>query len=258
MPPRELPSHWCVSNKRKCENFLTQPPNLGKKCQTRLRTPWEAAQNTHHTVAFLFQHLFPIGEFVGRQFKIDLQRGLQIVDAETLDTTLDILARGNHPNSWKNAPRMLGQMKFFMWVPVNLGNHSGSCSENCGFRIAQVVGCHSENGISYSENGISNSESCSQNTPERSQSSENGLFSPRAFFLKLGWSAGFWDMEFHVTLLEWKTKACLMVMNKDLPHRMVFARMSRYLFNCFWCSSDCLICKKCHWTVSLQRVQMQI
>ena len=54
--------------------------------------------------------------------------------------------------------------------------------------VAQVVRCHSENGISYSENGISNSESCSQNTPELSESSENGLFTPRAFFLKLGWS----------------------------------------------------------------------
>ena len=37
-----------------------------------------------------------------------------------------------------------------------------------------------------------NSESCSENTPELSQSSENGLFTPRAFFLKLGWSPGFW------------------------------------------------------------------
>ena len=77
-----------------------------------------------------------------------------------------------------------------------VGSHqfrrSGSCSENCGSRIAQVVGCHSENGISYSENGISNSESCSENTPELSESSENGLFTPRAFFLKLGWSPGFW------------------------------------------------------------------
>ena len=47
---------------------------------------------------------------------------------------------------------------------------------------------HSENRISYSENGISNSESCSENTPELSEISENGLFTPRAFFLKLGWS----------------------------------------------------------------------
>ena len=60
-----------------------------------------------------------------------------------------------------------------------------------GFRIDQVVRGHSENGISYSENGISNSESCSENTPELSESSENGPFTPRAFFLKLGWSPGF-------------------------------------------------------------------
>ena len=84
-----------------------------------------------------------------------------------------------------------GQMKSFMWVPINSGNRSGSCSERCGFRIAQVVGCHSENGISSSENGILNSESCSENTLELSESSENGLFTPRAFFLKLGWSSGF-------------------------------------------------------------------
>ena len=45
----------------------------------------------------------------------------------------------------------------FMWVPTNSGNRSGSCSENCGVRIAQVAGCHSEN-------GISNSESCSENS----------------------------------------------------------------------------------------------
>ena len=56
------------------------------------------------------------------------------------------------------------------------------------FCIAQVVGCPSENGISYSENGILNSENCSENTPEIS---ENGLFTPRAFFLTLGWSPGF-------------------------------------------------------------------
>ena len=73
--------------------------------------------------------------------------------------------------------------KSFMLVPINSGNRSGSCSENCGFRIAQVVGCHSKNGISYSENGISN---CSENTPELSESSENDLFTPRAFFLKWG------------------------------------------------------------------------
>ena len=79
-----------------------------------------------------------------------------------------------------------------MLLPINSGNRSGSCSENYGFRIAQVVGRHSENGISYSENAISNSKSCSENTPELSESSENGLFTLRAFFLKLGWSPGFW------------------------------------------------------------------
>ena len=30
---------------------------------------------------------------------------------------------------------------------MNSGNRSGSCSENCGFRIAQVVRRHSENGF---------------------------------------------------------------------------------------------------------------
>ena len=34
-----------------------------------------------------------------------------------------------------------------MWVPIKSGNRSGSCSENCGFRIGQVVRGHSENGI---------------------------------------------------------------------------------------------------------------
>ena len=39
-----------------------------------------------------------------------------------------------------------------------------------------------------SENGISNSKSRSENIPKLSESSENGLFTPRAFFLKLGLS----------------------------------------------------------------------
>ena len=54
------------------------------------------------------------------------------------------------------------------------GNRSGSRSENSGFRSAQVVRRHSENGILHSEKYFQNSESCSENTPERSQSSENG------------------------------------------------------------------------------------
>ena len=69
---------------------------------------------------------------------------------------------------------------------MNSGNRSRSGSENYGFRIAQVVKCHPENGISHSENHFLNSESCSENTPELSESSENGLFTPRAFFSNIG------------------------------------------------------------------------
>ena len=63
-------------------------------------------------------------------------------------TSCSFLACGDHPNPWKNAPRLQGKWKSFMWIPINSENRSGSCSENCGFRIAQVVRCHSENGIS--------------------------------------------------------------------------------------------------------------
>ena len=59
-----------------------------------------------------------------------------------------------------------------------------------------------------------NSESCSENTPELSQSSGNGLSTLRAFFLKLGWSPGFWMLDrskcsrfgassFHTTGFSW-------------------------------------------------------
>ena len=41
-----------------------------------------------------------------------------------------------------------------MRVPINSGNRSESCSENCGLPIAQVVRRHSENGISHAENYI--------------------------------------------------------------------------------------------------------
>ena len=92
-------------------------------------------------------------------------------------------------------------MKSFMWVPINSGNRSGSGSENCGFRIAQVLGCHSENGVSYTKNGISNSESCSEKTPELSESSEktpelsesseNGLFHSESVFPEIGVVPGF-------------------------------------------------------------------
>ena len=60
--------------------------------------------------------------------------------------------------------------------------------ENCGFRIAQVVRCHSENGMLHAKNQFLNSKSCSESTPELSQSSKNDLFTPRAFFVELGWS----------------------------------------------------------------------
>ena len=86
------------------------------------------------------------------------------------------LRAGTTPILEKTLREWMGQMKIFHVGSHQFRNRSGSCSENCGFRIAQVVGCHPENGISYSENGISNSESCSEKTPERSQSSENGLF----------------------------------------------------------------------------------
>ena len=100
------------------------------------------------------------------------------------------LRTGTTPILAKTLREYMGKCQSFMWVPINSENRSGSCSENCGFRIAEVVRGHSEKGISYSENGISNSESCSY-TPQLSESSENGLFTPRAFFLKLGWSPGF-------------------------------------------------------------------
>ena len=80
---------------------------------------------------------------------------------------------GTTPILERIAPRMPGQIKIFHMRAHQFRNRSGSCSENRGFRIAQVVGCHSEN-------GISNAESCSENTPELSESSENGLFTPRA------------------------------------------------------------------------------
>ena len=43
-------------------------------------------------------------------------------------------------------------MKYFHVGSHKFGNRSGSCSESCGFRIAQVARRHSENGISHFEN----------------------------------------------------------------------------------------------------------
>ena len=79
----------------------------------------------------------------------------------------------------KKAPRIHGQMKI---CHVGSGNRSGSCSENCGFRIAKVMRRHSKNGISHSENYSLNSESCSENTPELSQNSPRMAFSLRERF----------------------------------------------------------------------------
>ena len=56
------------------------------------------------------------------------------------------------------------------------------------FCVERVLRRHSENGSSHSKNYFLNSESCSENALECSQSSEDGFFTPKAFFLKLGWS----------------------------------------------------------------------
>ena len=83
-------------------------------------------------------------------------------------------------------------------------NAGANANLSCGFpsipgitpgvapRIVVFVLLKSWDAIPRMEFGISSSESCSENTPELSESSENGLFTPRAFFLKLGWSPGFW------------------------------------------------------------------
>ena len=87
----------------------------------------------------------------------------------------------------------MGQMKIF-----HVGSHQFRESLRELLRelwllvLLQVVGCHSENeNFVFREWNLLNSDSCSENTPELSESSENGLITPRAFFLKLGWSPGF-------------------------------------------------------------------
>ena len=101
---------------------------------------------------------------------------------------------------------MLGQVKIFQ-----VGSHQFRewLRELLRERVAQVVGCHAEN-------GISNSESCSENTPELSESSANGLFTPRAFFLKLGgpqasevslWKNGLDSLSKQVGVLKGATKS---------------------------------------------------
>ena len=116
---------------------------------------------------------------MGREDGLEPQKGIVLIKGLSC-------ARGTTPISEKTLRECRVKCKYFMWVRGNPGNRSESCSENCGFRIDQVVKGHSENGISYSENGISNSESCSENTPELSESSENGPFTPRGVFLEIG------------------------------------------------------------------------
>ena len=101
------------------------------------------------------------------------------------------LVRVDHPNSWKKRPENAGPNGGlscgFPSVPrIALG----VAPRIAVFVLPQVVRWHSENGISHSENQSLNSESCSESTPELSESSEHGLVTPRAFFLKLGWSPG--------------------------------------------------------------------
>ena len=95
------------------------------------------------------------------------------------------LARGDHPNSQKNAPRMEGQMKIF-----HVGSHQ--FRELLRELLRELwASCCSSRGMPFRERnfvfrewnfGIFNSESCSENIPELSESSENGLFTPRALF----------------------------------------------------------------------------
>ena len=47
---------------------------------------------------------------------------------------------GTTPILEKMTPRMQWKTKIFHAGSINSGHCSGSCSENCGFRIAQVVG----------------------------------------------------------------------------------------------------------------------
>ena len=98
---------------------------------------------------------------------------------------------GTTPILEKNAPRMEGQMRI-----LHVSSHQFRESLWELLRELWFSYCSSR-GMPFREWNFvfrewnSNSESCSESTPERSQSSENGLFAPRAFFLKLGWSSGF-------------------------------------------------------------------
>ena len=84
--------------------------------------------------------------------------------------TTPILGKKRSENAWANEE-----------FPCGFPSIPGIAPGVAPRRIAQVLIRHSENGISHSKNQFLNSESCSENTPERSQSSENGLLTLRAF-----------------------------------------------------------------------------
>ena len=57
--------------------------------------------------------------------------------------------------SWDAIPRMAFRLPgMYVMHAVPGMEFSGSCSENCGGRFAQVVGCHPVTGSSYSGDGI--------------------------------------------------------------------------------------------------------
>ena len=72
----------------------------------------------------------------------------------------------------------LFRAEFLIWGVLEA---LGSCSKNRGFRVARVVRCHSENGISHSGYHFLNSESCSENTPELSELREWPFHSESVF-----------------------------------------------------------------------------
>ena len=81
------------------------------------------------------------------------------------------LARGDHPNSWKNAPRIQGQMKSFL--------ETQQCRESLRELLRELwFLCCSGRERPFREWNFAFRESVLD-----SQSSENGLFTPRAFFL---------------------------------------------------------------------------
>ena len=93
------------------------------------------------------------------------------------------LVRGDHPQFLKKSSENARANEYLSCGFSSIPGMAPGVAPRIvdGFRAAQVVRCHSENGISHSENRFLNSEGCSENTPELSQSSAKGLFTPRAF-----------------------------------------------------------------------------